>query len=151
MKFTTSNGRIIEFKKSQETWGSHKQNRNDDGSYSSEKPSFEFADILYREYSQPMDFEKDLQQFLDFYLDNEEKILSQTQRAFDGIVHHNHDLHPADQSGYLIAFVEIMDLKPYQFIICFVFMHGFVTYDISYEFLSPEHFIITKIERILSN
>ncbi|KFF01671.1 hypothetical protein [Chryseobacterium luteum] len=78
------------------------------------------------------------------------RIISETKTAVDGLIAHNHDI-GKEEINYINYYVEILNLSTYEFKIHFVFMYGYVDYEISYQFLSPENFLITKIDRILSN
>ncbi|PQA95785.1 hypothetical protein B0A69_05290 [Chryseobacterium shigense] len=145
MKITTPKGRIIEFQQGTENWQSREYITDHHG-VQSKIPVFIFEDLFYREYSETMDFENDLRQLIDFYLDHQERILSQTRMAVDPMIIHNHDM-GKDEVNYIINHIEITGLSRYEFKIDFVFLYGYVYYTISYLFLSPENFIVTKIER----
>ncbi|MBL1219745.1 hypothetical protein JET18_02790 [Chryseobacterium sp. L7] len=150
MKITTPKGWILEFKKCSEGWQSEKQLTNRDESSIIENPGFLFEDSLYRGYQESADFEKDLGLFIDFYIDNQEWILSQTKAAVTPITAHNHDFTANDEVDYILFNIEIFYLKRYQFKINFVLLYGYVYYDIFYDVLSPDQFLITKVERLLN-
>ncbi|MFN1216520.1 hypothetical protein ACKW6Q_05980 [Chryseobacterium kwangjuense] len=151
MKITTPKGWIIEFLRFAEPWQSHEYFTNIEGSVITEKAVFLFEDHFYREYAKPSDFEKELGRFIDFYLDNREMILLKTKTAVNGIMVHNHDFVDRDDVNYIISHIEILYLKRYEFKIHFVFLYGYVSYEIFFEVLSPENFVINKIERILNH
>ncbi|KMQ65643.1 hypothetical protein ACM46_07150 [Chryseobacterium angstadtii] len=113
-------------------------------------PVFAFEDYFYKEYSGSIDFEASLAQFIDLYIDNRQSIITETKKAVDPLIEHNHDF-GRKEMNYINYYVEISNLNSYEFKIHFVFMHGYVYYEVSYRFLSPENYLITKIERILTN
>jgi hypothetical protein len=150
MKITTPKGWNLEFKRTEEGWQSDRDLNGSDGISFTKNPCFIFPDCLYQEYSEDNDFENDIGQFIDFYLDNRYTILSQTKTAVNAITQHNHDFAADDEVNYIISYIEISYLKRYEFKINFVFMYGYAFYDIFYQVLSPEHFIINKVERLLN-
>lgn len=150
MKITTPKGWNLEFKQVEKGRQSDRDLTSSDGVSIIKNPCFLFPDHLIQEYSEGKDFEKDLGQFIDFYLDNQNIILSQTKTAVNAITQHNHDFAADDEVNYIISYIEVSYLKRYEFKINFVFMYGYAFYDIFYQVLSPEHFIINKVERLLN-
>lgn len=147
MKITTPKGRYFEFRQNTENWESLENAAHTGPSGTDRSPVFGFENNFPNEYIQPIDFEQRLGDFIDFYIDNRSRIISETRTAVNGLIAHNHDMGKEDMN-YINYFIEILNLTSYEFKIHFVFMYGYVHYEISYQFLSPENFLITKIDRI---
>ncbi|WP_223606221.1 hypothetical protein [Chryseobacterium sp. OSA05B] len=150
MKITTPKGRFFEFRQNTENWESLDNFSYSGLSGTDRSPVFGFENDFPNEYVKRIDFEQCLGEFIDFYIDNRSRIISETKTAVNGLIAHNHDMGKEDMN-YINYFVEILNLASYEFKIHFVFMYGYVYYEISYLFLSPENFLITKIDRILTN
>ena len=150
MKITTPKGRFFEFRQNTENWESLDNFSYSGLSETDRSPVFGFENDFPNEYVKHTDFEQRLGEFIDFYIDNRLRVISETKTAVNGLIAHNHDIGKEDMN-YINYFVEILNLASYEFKIHFVFMYGYVYYEISYQFLSPENFLITKIDRILTH
>lgn len=153
MEITTKNNRTLIFKEfaDENIWES-KPEIDFKGDF--EIPNYQFSfkkKIISKKYlNEDYDFNTYLVNFINKFIENEEKILRISRKVLDDILNISGDyIHKHNTENSPLGCVHILDIVSYSFKLDFSTAYGYETYTITYLFYPNGDLTITKIKRKL--
>lgn len=148
MKIVTNNNRKLSFRQVDESkiWESAPEFTNVDGFISSNY-NFSFKnDLRLREYIvENYDFYNYIETFINYFIENEKKILKISRKVIDDISNINGENYTLNEENSKLSHVRILDIVKYSFKITISTDYGYDNYEISFVTFDKENLSINKI------
>ena len=151
MEIKTKNNRNLIFRKitDENIWESKPEIISNDG-FNTTNYQFSFCNkIIFKQYiNENYDFNIYLKNFINNFIENEEKILKISRKILDDIRNINGDIiynHNTENSP--LYYIRILNIVAYSFKLYFSTNYGYEDYTISYLFYPNGELTVTKIKR----